>query len=152
MRATMAGSVERAPSCGTKRERDEMSTSPSTCSRWRIAKSKARSGCCAATPEMMPELLVAPGSGVSASSRARRAVIHAVYLGEDAGDGLDQPRIGVGRGRIGEVERFGGRLVAGEAEAPIVGKEPELVDRRQPRIIALDVRQQGSGVERAIIA
>ena len=50
-----------------KRERDEMSTSPSTFSRLASAKSKARSGCRAATAPMIPELVVA---SVSPSSDA----------------------------------------------------------------------------------
>jgi hypothetical protein len=38
-----------------------------------------------------------------------------------AGDGVDH------------VERLGGRLVAGQAEAPIVGEQADLVDRLEAR-------------------
>ena len=65
---------------------------------------------------------------------------------------ISRRRLALAGAAADQIERGRRRLVAGEAERPIVGEQADLVERAQPRIIAGEAGEQSRRVERPVIA
>ena len=89
--------------------------------------------------------------GVEARLPRLVAAVVLMQAGEGAGDVAPDLRVGIGRGRLGQVEVARCRLQAGHAQRPGVAHQAHLVDRRQLGEIGLDRRKFGRRVERAVV-